>query len=122
MAFELSKVVEELGEEVIGQCGEPVGLSEDQSVRVARALAARAGLGREEMIKAAAADTGLDEEVVAAMMKRLVEKGGEALMEQTGINTAIDNAKDQAMAAFSDAGGAAVKNAGGMLGRLFGRK
>ena len=41
MSFDISKVVSELGDEVIGQCGEPVGLDKDQSVRVARALSAR---------------------------------------------------------------------------------
>ncbi len=122
MAFEMSRVVEDLGEEVVAQCGEPVGLNKDQSVRVARALAAHAGLGREEMIRAAAADTGLDEEVVAAMTKKLVEEGGKKLMDVSGATAAIDNAKDQAMAALGDASGEAAKRAGGMLGRLFGRK
>jgi hypothetical protein len=122
MAFEISRVVETLGEEVIGRCGEPVGLNEDQSVRVARALAAHAGLGREEMIKAAAADTGLDEEVVAAMTRKLVEEGGKHLMDASGATAAIDNAKEQAMAAMSNAGGEAAKQAGGLIGKLFGRK
>lgn len=122
MSFELSKVVEQLGEEAIAECGKPVGLNKEQSVRVARALAAKAGLGREEAIRQAAADTGLDEEVVAAMTRRLAEKGGEKLMDATGVSAAIDTAKESARAALTDAGSGVAKSAGGMLGRLFGRK
>jgi hypothetical protein len=115
MSLDLSKVVGELGEEMIAQAGEPLGLSKDQSVRVARALAANFGQGSEAAIKAAAEDTGLDEEVVAAMLKKLVEMGKEKLMEESGVNDAIDNAKDQAMAALSSAGG-------GLLGGFFKKK
>lgn len=122
MSFDVSQVVTQLGEEAVGQCGEPLGLSKDQSNRVARALAAHMGLGQEEAIRRAAADTGLDEEVVAAMLKKLGETARDKVMEESGINNAIDGAKDQAMAALSDAGAGAVKNAGGMLGRLFGRR
>ena len=122
MSFETSKVVEALGEQAIGQIGEPIGLDKDQSVRVARALAAHSGLGSQQMVQAAAADTGLDEEVVAAMGKKLVEEGGNKLMEETGVSAAIDNAKQDAMAALSNVGGDAARNAGGFLGKLFGRR
>lgn len=122
MSFDFSKVVAALGDEAIGKAGEPVGLNKDQSVRVARALAARAGLGNEEMIKAVAEDTGLDEDVVAAMAKKLIEVGGEKLMNETPIGAAVDNAKQQAMAALSSVGAGAAKNAGGFLSSLFGRK
>jgi len=104
MSFEISKVVEALGEEAIGQIGEPIGLDKDQSVRVSRALAAHAGLGNDQMIKAAAADTGLDEEVVAAMGKKLVEEGANKVMEETGVSAAVDNAKQDAMAALGNVG------------------
>ncbi|HYD88416.1 MAG TPA: hypothetical protein VEA80_13150 [Vitreimonas sp.] len=122
MSFDMSKVVAELGDEVIAKCGEPIGLNKDQSVRVAHALAARAGMGGEDMIKAVAADTGLDEEVVAAMAKKLVEVGTEKLMNETPIGAAVDNAKQEAMAALTAASQGAAKNAGGFLGSLFGRK
>ncbi len=122
MSFDISKVVEALGEEAIGQIGDPIGLDKDQSVRVARALAAHSGLGNQQMVQAAAADTGLDEEVVAAMGKKLVEEGRDQLMEATGVNTAIDNAKQDAMAALGNVGGDAARNAGGLLGKLFGRR
>jgi hypothetical protein len=122
MSFEISKVVEALGEEAIGQIGEPVGLDKAQSVRVARALAAHSGLGNQQMVQAAAADTGLDEEVVAAMGKKLVEEGANKVMEETGVNAAIDNAKQDAMAALSNVGGDAARSAGGFLGKLFGRR
>jgi len=122
MSFDMSKVVAELGDEVIAKAGEPIGLNKDQSVRVAHALAARAGMGGEEMIKAVAADTGLDEEVVAAMAKKLVEAGTEKLMNETPIGAAVDNAKQEALAALTAAGSGAAKNAGGFLSSLFGRK
>ena len=122
MSFDMSKVVAELGDEVIAKAGEPIGLNKDQSVRVAHALAARAGMGGEEMIKAVAADTGLDEEVVAAMAKKLVEAGTEKLMNETPIGAAVDNAKQEALAALTTAGSGAAKNAGGFLSSLFGRK
>jgi ATP phosphoribosyltransferase regulatory subunit HisZ len=122
MSFDISQVVTALGEEAIAKVGEPVGLSKEQSVRVAHAFAAKAGLGNEEMVRAVAADTGLDEEVVAAMLKKLVETGAEKLMNETPIGAAVDNAKQEAIAALGNAGDAAVKNAGGFLGRLFGRR
>lgn len=110
MAFEMSKVVSSLGEELIGKCGEPVGLDKDQSVRVARALAARFNLGGEAAIKAAAEDTGIDEETVAAMSKKLMEAGKDKLMDESGANAVIDKAKDEAM-----------NQAKGMFGKLFGK-
>ena len=114
MAFDMNKLVGALGDEAIGKIGEPLGLSKEQSVRLAKALAARAGLGGQEMIKAAAADENLDEEVVAAMSKKLVEEGKDKVMEESGANAAIANAKNEAMAAARNAGG-------GLLGKLFGR-
>jgi hypothetical protein len=115
MGFELSKVVEDLGAEALAKAGEPVGLDKEQSVRLAKALAAHAGLGNKDMIAAAAADTGIDEEVVAAMAKRLIEVGGEKLMQETPIGAAVDTMKENAMAAMTNAGG-------GFLKGLFGRK
>jgi len=122
MAFELSKVVASLGEEAIAKAGEPLGLDTDQSNRVARALAAHVGAGDKDSIAKAAADTGIDEEVVTAMSKKLIEVGGEKLLAESGVSAAIDGAKDQAMAAFGNVGGEAAKQAGGFLGKLFGKK
>lgn len=122
MAFDVSTVVSSLSEEAIGQAGEPLGLNKDQSVRVSRALAANIGLGGDEAIKRAAADTGLDEECVTAMLGKLMEIGKDKLLEESGFNGAVDAAKDQAMAAFGNAGGQAAKAAGGLLGGLFGKK
>lgn len=122
MSFDLSAVVRELGDEAIAKAGEPLGLSKEQSVRVAHALAAHAGLGNEETIRAVAQDTGLDEEVVAAMAKKLIETGAEKLMNETPVGAAVDNAKQEAMAALTAAGAGAAKNAGGFLSGLFGRK
>lgn len=122
MSFDMSRVVTALGDTAIGKCGEPLGLNEEQSVRVAHALAARAGLGNQQMIAEVAADTGLSEDVVTAMAKKLLEEGGKKLMDATGASTAIDNAKENAMAAMNAASGEAVKQAGGFLGGLFGRR
>jgi hypothetical protein len=115
MSFDIGKVAGHLGEEAVARAGEPLGLDKDQSNRVVKALAARAGLGGQEAIAAAAADTGIDEEVVSALTEKLVEAGKEKLMEESGATAAVDAAKDQAMAAVANAGG-------GLLGRLFGRK
>lgn len=121
MSFDMSKVFSALGEELIAKAGEPVGLDKDQSVRVAKALAAHVNKGDEEAVKAAAADTGLSEDVVASMMKKLAETAKDKIMEEAGVNKAIDDAKAQAQAAAVNAGKDAMKNAGGMLGKLFGR-
>ncbi len=122
MSLDMSRIVTALGDDAIGKCGEPLGLSEDQSVRVAHALAARAGLANQEMVAQVAADTGLSDDVVASMAKKLVEEGGKKLMDATGAKAAIDAAREQTMAAMSNAGSDAVKQAGGFLGGLFGRK
>mgnify|MGYP000973369938 CR=1 FL=1 len=121
MSFDMSKVFSALGEELIAQAGEPVGLDKDQSVRVAKALAAHVNKGDAEAVKAAAADTGLSEDAVASMMKKLAETAKEKIMDEAGVNKAIDDAKAQAQAAAVNAGKDAMKNAGGMLGKLFGR-
>ena len=110
MAIDFGKVVSSLGDEAIGKCGEPLGLSAEQSVRVARALAAHFNLGGEEAVKAAAADTGLSTEVVSSMSKKLVETGKDKVMEESGANAAIENAKNEA-----------VNQAKGMFGKLFGK-
>ena len=121
MSFDLSKVVADLGDDMIAKCGEPVGLNKEQSVRVAHALAARFNLGGEAMIKAAAADTGIDEECVGAMSKKLVEAGKDKVMEESGASAAIEKAKADAAAAAQAAAGNMAKQAGGMFGKLFGK-
>jgi hypothetical protein len=120
MAIDMSKVFAELGEDVAAQCGEPVGLDRDQSVRVAQALARNIGGGKDLAVKATAAETGLTEEVVGAMLGKLVEAGKEKLLEQSG--DAVEGAKAQAMAAIENVGGAAAKGMLGKLGGLFGKK
>jgi hypothetical protein len=114
MAFDMSKVVSQLGEDVIGSCGEPLGLEKDQSVRVARALAAHFNLGGEEAVKAAAADTGLSTDVVGSMSKNLLDAGKEFLMKESGVSDAVEKAKNDAMAA-------AQNQAKGLFGKLFGK-
>jgi hypothetical protein len=114
MAFDMSKVVSTLGEDVIGSCGEPLGLDKAQSVRVARSLAAHFNLGGEEAIKAAAADTGLSTEVVSSMSKKLMDAGKEYVLKESGVTDAVEKAKAEAMAAVQN-------QAKGMFGKLFGK-
>jgi hypothetical protein len=117
MNIDLSKIVSELGDEAIAQCGEPVGLDRDQSVRVARALAAHAGLGREEAVAAAAADTGLTEEVISALLGKLVEAGAEKLVSEGPIGDALGAAKGAASEALGKGAGEMFGKLGGMFGR-----
>lgn len=111
MSLDTAKILSELGDDLVAQAGEPVGLNRDQSVRVARALTQHMGKGREAAIQQAAADTGLTEEVISAMLGKLVEAGRDKLINEGPVGSAIENAKGQAQAAL-----------GGMLGGLFGRK
>ena len=117
MSFDISAVVTALGDEAIGKAGEPLGQEKEQSVRVAHALAAHAGLGDEDMKRAVADDTGLSEEVVAAMLKRLGEMAAEKLKNETPVGAAVEAAKQQAMAAVGDASAAALRGLGGLVGR-----
>jgi hypothetical protein len=121
MSFDFSKVLSELGDDMIAKTGEPLGLSKDQSLRVAQAVAAHFGKGQGEAAKLAAADTGLSEDVVASMTAKLVAAGKERLLSEGPVGDAISTAKAQARAAVSDAGGEIAKSAGGIFGKLFGR-
>jgi hypothetical protein len=119
MAIDFSKIVSELGDDLVAQAGEPVGLDRDQSVRVAAALSRNIGGGKDLAVKATAAETGLTEEVISAMLGKLVETGKEKLIEEGPVGDAIENAKAQAMAAMGNIGGEATK---GIFGKLFGKK
>lgn len=119
MAIDISKILSSLGDELVAQAGEPVGLDKDQSVRVAKALSQHIGGGKDLAIKAAAADTGLTEDVISSMLNKLIETGKEKLLSEGVVGDAIDSAKDQAMAAVGNIGGEAAK---GIFGKLFGRK
>lgn len=122
MAIDISKILSSLGEDLVAQAGEPVGLDRDQSVRVAKALSAHIGGGKDLAIKAAAADTGLTEDVISAMLGKLVETGKEKLLKESPVGDAIDGAKDQAMAALGNIGGEATKGLFGKIGGMFGKK
>ena len=122
MAIDFSKILSNLGDDMVAKAGEPVGLSKDQSIRVARALAQHMGGGKDLAIKAAAADTGLSEDVISSMLNKLIETGKEKLMKDGGVTDAIDSAKDQAMAAMQNIGGEATKGLFGKIGGMFGKK
>ncbi|MGE3303195.1 MAG: hypothetical protein AB7M12_08780 [Hyphomonadaceae bacterium] len=122
MDFDLSKVVSQLGENAVAQCGDAVGLTRDQSIKVAHALAANFSKGKDEAVKAAAETAGLAEEVTSSMLTKLIDVGKEKLLSEGPVGQALDSAKDSAMAALNDAGGEAMKNAGGFFSKLFGKK
>jgi hypothetical protein len=122
MAIDISKILSSLGDDLVAQAGAPVGLDRDQSVRVAKALSTHIGGGKDLAIKAAAADTGLTEEVISAVLGKLVETGKEKLLSDSGVTGAIDDAKDQAMAALGNVGGEAAKGLFGKIGGMFGKK
>lgn len=115
MTIDFSKIVSELGDDLIAQQGEHVGLDREQSVRVADALARNFSKGREGAVEAAAAETGLTEEVIAAMAGKLIEVGKEKLLNEGPVADAIASAQVAA-------GDAMKKAAGGMFSGLFGRK
>ena len=121
MSFDFAKVLTDLGDDLIAKTGEPLGLSKDQSVRVAQAVGRHFAKGQVEAVKLAAADTGLSEDVVSAMTSKLIDTGKEKLLKDGQVGDAIDSAKAQAQAALANAGGDIAKSAGGMFGKLFGR-
>jgi hypothetical protein len=114
MSLEVGKIVSELGDALIAKVGEEVGLDGDLAVRAAHALAAHIGSGRDAAVKQAAAETGVGEEVIAALLSKLIEAGAQKLMEESPVGDAMASAK-------AAAEGAIGKAAGGMLGKLFGR-
>ena len=99
--IDLSKVVSSLGEQTIAEIGEPLGLSSDQSMRAARALAENFTGNKDQAIDAAARETGIGKEVLEAMIVKL-----------------LDNAKD---AAVDHVKGQAAEAAKGMFSKFLGR-
>jgi len=122
MAIDISKILSSLGDDLVAQAGEPLGLDKDTSVRVAAVLSQHIGGGKDLAIKATAADTGLTEDVVSSMLNKLIETGKEKLMNDSGVAGAIDDAKAQAIAAVGSIGGEATKGLMGKIGGLFGKK
>ncbi len=122
MAIDISKILSSLGDDLVAQAGEPLGLDKDTSVRVAAALSQHIGGGKDLAIKATAADTGLTEDVISSMLNKLIDTGKEKLMNESGVTGAIDDAKAQAMGAIGNIGGEATKGLMGKIGGLFGKK
>ena len=98
---DLGQIVSSLGEQTVAEIGEPLGLSKEQSVKAARALAENFTGNKDDAVNAAAKETGIGKEVLSAMIVKL-----------------LDNAKDQAVDAMKEQGMAAAK---GMFGKFFGR-
>lgn len=115
MALDFENIVSFLGHKVVGEIGAPLGLDEDQSVKLAASLANNIRAGNDLAIKGAAAETGIPEDVAQAMLDKLYETGKQKLLEDTGIAQQAEAMRDQAVEAAKQA-------AGGFLGRLFGRK
>ena len=101
MIVDLSKIVASLGEQTIAEIGEPLGLSSDQSMRAATALAENFTGNKDQAIDAAAKETGLGKEVLEAMIVKLLDSAKDA---------GVDYMKEQATQA-----------AKGMFGKFFGR-
>ena len=101
MIVDLSKIVASLGEQTIAEIGEPLGLSSDQSMRAATALAENFTGNKDQAISAAAKETGLGKEVLEAMIVKLLDSAKDA---------GVDYMKEQATQA-----------AKGMFGKFFGR-
>jgi hypothetical protein len=115
MSLDYSKIISNLGDDLVAKTGEQVGLDRDQSVRVAHALAANFSKGREEAVRQTAEDTGLTEEVVSAMLSKLIETGAKKLVEEGPVGDAVASAQAAASNAMK-------KAAGGMFGSIFGSK
>ncbi len=99
--IDLGKVVSTLGEQTITEIGEPLGLTPEQSMRAAKALAENFTGNKDQAIDAAARETGIGKEVLEAMIVKL-----------------LDNAKD---AAVDHVKGQAADAAKGMFGKFLGR-
>jgi hypothetical protein len=121
MNFDFGKVLQDLGDDLIGDAGEQIGLERGTAVKVGHALASHWSQGKDEAIKAAAAESGVAEEVVSQLLQKAVDKAKEkgvesvkAAFTEGPVADAVEQAKEQAMAAL---GGKT-----GFLGKLFGKK
>jgi hypothetical protein len=121
MSFDLSTVINNVSDDLLGDAGESLGLKRDTAVKAGKALAANWSKGKDGAIAAAAQETGLAEDVVSQLVVKVVdaakEKAAEvakAAMNEGPIADAVGNVKEQAIAALG--GG------GGFLGKLFGKK
>jgi hypothetical protein len=101
MNIDLGKIVSMIGAESVAQIGEPLGLDKELSMKAAKALAENFTGDKDEAVKAAAAETGIGQEVLMAMFGKLVDEGK---------GMAIDAAKEQASGL-----------AKGLMGKFFGR-
>src|SRR5262245_52155962 len=99
--IDLGQIVSSLGEQTIAEMGEPLGLSSEQSIKAARALAANFTGNKDQAIAEAAEETGIGKEVLNALIVKL-----------------LDTAKDHAVDAMKEQGMQAAK---GVFGKFFGR-
>jgi hypothetical protein len=121
MSFDISTVLNNVGDDLLGDSGEQIGLERETAIKAGRALIANWSKGKVEAVKLAAAESGLAEDVVSQLAEKAVDlakaKAGEAAKqayESSGAAQAVEGAKEQAMAAL---GGKS-----GFLGKLFGKK
>ncbi|NWG53776.1 MAG: hypothetical protein HXY28_08670 [Hydrogenophilaceae bacterium] len=123
MSLDLSQAFRALGDEAIAKIGDQVGLDREQSMRVAEALASRVGQGREAAVAAAAEETGLAQEVVAAMFGKLAETAAEKALSDSPVGNALGAFKAPVAEGVAGVvGEGAAKGAGGLMSKLFGRK
>lgn len=101
MLIDLTKVVSMVGDQTIAEIGEPLGLSKEQSIKAADALARNfTGGNKDEAVAAAAAETGITQDILNTMAAKLIDRG-----------------KDMALEA---AKGELGKQAKGLFGKFFG--
>jgi len=122
MSIDISKIISNIGDDLAAKAGEPLGLDRDKSILAAHALINHMGGGKDLAIKAAAAETGLTEEIISSLLTKMIDAGKEKLMAESGVQDAIDGAKDQAMAAINNIGGEVSKGLFGKIGGMFGKK
>jgi ABC-type branched-subunit amino acid transport system substrate-binding protein len=121
MSFDFGKVLEQVGDDLLGDAGQSLGLERETAIKAGHALAANWSKGKDEAIKAAAAESGVAEEVVAKLLQTVIDKAREkgveavkAAFTEGPVADAVEQAKEQAMEAL---GGKT-----GFLGKLFGKK
>lgn len=101
MNIDLGKIVTALGEDAVADIGEPLGLSQDLSLKAARSLAENFTGNSAEAVAAAVKETGIGKDVLEAMITKLLDDAKAK---------AIDHVKAEATNAAKS-----------MFGKFFGR-
>jgi hypothetical protein len=90
MNIDLGSIVSKLGEQTITEIGEPLGLSPEQSMAAAKALAENFHGNKDDAVAAASKETGIGRDVLESMIVKLLDRAKDQ---------GVDYAKEQATAA-----------------------